>query len=90
MHWKTARGQREAAIKNSQRTSFRIAEYQRKMEMQRQRREEEEALRVEQEERLRKLRETVAPEVISGLLRACGRRAVHLRDMAGGGEEDGG
>ena len=34
MHWKMARAQREAALKNSKRTSFRVAEYQRKLDEQ--------------------------------------------------------
>ena len=54
LHWKLARAIRLAASKNSERTRFRIEEYQRKLLLQRQRREEEEAALADKEERLRR------------------------------------
>ena len=65
MHWKLARAHRETACKNEERTRFRIEEYERKLEQQRRRRKEEEAALADKEERLRRLRDTVAPEVAS-------------------------
>ena len=55
LHWKLARAIRETASKNSERTRFRIEEYQRKLQDQRQRREEEEAALADKEERLQRL-----------------------------------
>jgi hypothetical protein len=60
---RATRAMRETALKNSQRVGFRVCEYQRKLDAQRRRREAEDAARAEQDERLRRLRETVAPDV---------------------------